>query len=154
MVNRQKPPHSTAHRRSGRAKLNHHSPFTIDYLLYRSEDRGRVVGDAEGDAGARAELGEALDACGVEAQAGGPDLKAEAELALRLGAERCRAAARVGAPVNLRGDVDLLVDAEDSGRAVEQHVVLREELRGRCVDSYAEIGEGVEAAVLAEALAD
>src|ERR1044072_9918011 len=85
MVNRQKTPHSTAHRRSGRAKLNHHSPFTIDYLLYRSEGRGRVVGDAEGDAGARAELGEALDACGVEAQAGGPDLKAEAELALRLG---------------------------------------------------------------------
>jgi hypothetical protein len=57
-------------------------------LLDWREDRWRVVGDAEGDAGARAELREALYARGVEAQAGRLDLKTEAELAERFGAER------------------------------------------------------------------
>src|SRR5215204_1909378 len=129
-------------------------PATSSYLLDGCENGGRVVGDAEGDAGARAELGQALDAGGVEAQPSGLDLKPEAELAQRLGAQRRGAAARVGAAVDLGGDVDRLVDAEDAAQPVEQHVVLREEPRRRGVDADAEVAESVQTAVAPKLLAD
>src|SRR5215218_3119444 len=141
MANRQKSRHAGREARRGRG---HHSPNTTHYLLNRGEDRWRVVGDAEGDAGARAELGQPLDAGGVEAQARGLDLEAEAELAERLGAERRRAAARVGAPVDLGREVDGLVDPIDAAQPVEQHVVLRKEPRRRGVDAEAEVAERVQ----------
>src|SRR3989440_189237 len=123
-------------------------------LLDGREDCGRVVCDAEGDACARAEACETFDAGGVEAKARGLDLHAESELAERLGAERRGLAARVGATVDLCGDVDRLVDAEYAGQPVEKHVVLREELRRRGVDSDAEVAEGVHAPGVAELLAE
>src|ERR1044072_4957954 len=125
-------------------------PVTLNHLFDGCENGGRVVGNAEGDAGAGAKLSEPLDAGGVEAQARGFDLKPETELAERLGAERSGAAARVGAPVDLGREVDGFVDAEDAAQSVEQHVVLREEARRRGVDAKPEVAERVQTTIAPE----
>ena len=75
------------------------SPVTChlpENLLGRREDGRRVVGDAEGEAGARAEVVEAGDAGEVEAQARGAHLQTQARFRERLGSERRAARAPLG----------------------------------------------------------
>jgi hypothetical protein len=114
-------------------------------LVCGFKDARRLIGDAERDAGARAEFRQADDRRRVEAQARGPDLRADAELADAFGAQRGGAASRIQTPVDLTDDIDPFVDLENSRQTVEQKIVLRKSFERRGHDPESQIAENIDA---------
>src|SRR6266545_4915376 len=137
--------------------LTHHSSLITHHCLIlfcRGEDGWCVVGNANREAAVVSEAGEPFDAGEIKAKSGSPNLHSEACFGLRFSPERTIAGSGIGAPINLAGDTELLIQAEDPRRAVREYIVLGKQLRGRSQNCNSNIPEGVQPTVVSKLLAN
>lgn len=112
-------------------------------LLCRRKDGRGLIRDAEDHARSRAESSESKRSSGVKSQAGSLDLSSDTELADALGAKRRVAAAGVHAAVYFTYDVYGVIDANDAGKAIKQHVVLRKPFKRCGQDAEADVAKDI-----------
>src|SRR4030095_8078909 len=90
----------------------------------------------------------------VKAQTGGANLHAEPRFRLRFSSEWSVSRSRICAAINLTGDAELFVYAEDACRTISQHIILGEQFSWRSQDCDAQVAECIKATIMTKLLAD
>src|SRR6266545_8180785 len=137
--------------------LTHHSSLITHHCLIlfcRGEDGWCVVGNANREAAVVSEAGEPFDAGEIKAKSGSTNLHSEACFGLRFSPKRTITWSGIGAPSNLAGDTELLIQAEDPRRAIRQYIVLRKQLCWRGQNCNSNVSECVKPSVVSKLLAN